>query len=85
MGPIGWAVLSAACRPPAKPAHAESALVVWTDRGPVAGKRVEGDVRAYLGIPFAAAPVGDRRWRPPVPPEAWSTPRDATRVGPARR
>ena len=83
LGPIGWAVLSAACRPPAKPAHAESALVVWTDRGPVAGKRVEGDVRAYLGIPFAAAPVGDRRWRPPVPPEAWSTPRDATRVGPA--
>ena len=28
-------------------------------------------VRAYLGIPFAAPPVGNRRWRPPQPVIPW--------------
>jgi para-nitrobenzyl esterase len=44
---------------------------------------VDGDVRAFLGIPYAAPPTGARRWRPPAAVEAWSTTRDATSVGPA--
>jgi para-nitrobenzyl esterase len=50
--------------------------------GPITGV-VKGDVRAYLGIPFAAPPVGDRRWRSPVAPEKWTQPRACTKVGPA--
>lgn len=38
-------------------------------------------VRAYLGIPYAAAPVGDRRWKDPVPAPRWQGVREATRFG----
>jgi para-nitrobenzyl esterase len=42
-----------------------------------------GEVVAFLGIPYAAAPAGDLRWRPPHPPRVWHTPFDATRFGPS--
>jgi para-nitrobenzyl esterase len=38
---------------------------------------------AYRGIPYAAAPVGDRRWTPPVAAEAWSDVREAFAHGPS--
>ena len=53
---------------------------VQTSSGPVLG--IAGDVVAFKGIPYAAPPVGDRRWRPPVAPERWTAVRDATRFGP---
>ena len=56
---------------------------VQTDRGSLAGKVVEGGVRAFLGIPYAAPPTGALRWRPPADVQAWSTPRDAKVVGAA--
>ncbi|HTS24485.1 MAG TPA: carboxylesterase family protein [Bryobacteraceae bacterium] len=40
-------------------------------------------VREYLGIPFAAPPVGDLRWRPPQPVVAWQGVRAADRFSPA--
>jgi para-nitrobenzyl esterase len=52
--------------------------VAWTDSGPVKGT-VEQGYRVFLGIPFAAAPVGELRWRSPQPPQRWSQPRDATK------
>ena len=53
-----------------------TAGVVPTDRGPVRG--VETDtVRQYLGIPYAAPPVADLRWRAPQFPARWQGPRDA--------
>lgn len=52
--------------------------------GLIAG-RLSDDGRAtiYEGIPFAAPPLGDRRWRPPAPVEPWQGVRPADRPAPA--
>ncbi len=34
--------------------------------------QAKGAVSAFLGVPFAAPPTGDRRWQPPGPPQAWT-------------
>jgi len=39
------------------------------------------DVRVYRGIPYAAAPAGDLRWKPPQPPASWQGVRDASKPG----
>jgi len=44
---------------------------ITIDSGQVAGKLLPSGVKAYLGIPFAAPPVGDLRWREPQPVEPW--------------
>ena len=41
-----------------------------------------GDVVAFLGIPYAAAPVGDRRFRAPEPAPGWTGVREAVAHGP---
>jgi para-nitrobenzyl esterase len=46
--------------------------VVVTDRGPVQGT-AEGSTWAYLGIPFAAPPIGSLRWAAPQVHECWSS------------
>lgn len=53
---------------------------VKTQSGPVRG--IGTDVRVFKGIPYAAPPTGDRRWRPPVTAEQWTDVRDATQFGP---
>lgn len=54
--------------------------IVQTGQGPVSGKLISG-VRAYLGIPYAAPPVGELRWQPPQPPARWSGTRDGSAFG----
>ncbi|MCM6778479.1 carboxylesterase family protein [Nocardia sp. CDC159] len=55
--------------------------VVTIRDGQVRGQ-VADDHRLFAGIPYAAAPVGERRWQPPAAPAAWSGQRDATTPGP---
>ncbi len=54
---------------------------VKIEDGLVAGKLVAGNVRAYLGIPYAAPPVGKLRWREPQPVKAWTGVRAADQYG----
>jgi para-nitrobenzyl esterase len=42
-----------------------------------------GQVTAFKGVPFAAPPVGELRWRPPAAPAAWTGVREAAAFGPA--
>ncbi|MCA9652159.1 MAG: carboxylesterase family protein [Myxococcales bacterium] len=55
--------------------------VVLTEHGPVDGVDHEGVV-AYLGVPFAAPPVGELRWQPPQDPACWTETRLADEPGP---
>ena len=44
---------------------------------------IENGVVAHRGVPFAAAPIGELRWRPPAPAPHWRGVRDASAYGPA--
>lgn len=49
--------------------------------GDLRGRR-DGGVDSYLGIPYAAPPVGERRFREAAPVTPWDDVRDATKMGP---
>jgi para-nitrobenzyl esterase len=74
---------TASCAGPAaasRPHRSLSALVVGLADGRVRGKTA-GRTDEYLGIPYAAPPVGPLRWRPPQPPAHWRGIRAATAFG----
>jgi para-nitrobenzyl esterase len=56
---------------------------VRTDAGLIRGKAADNHgVRAFLGIPFAAPPVGLLRWKAPQPVVPWQGVREAVEFGP---
>ena len=54
---------------------------VTTEQGDLSGSN-DGGVYRFYGIPYAAPPIGDLRWRPPAAPGKWSGVREATTFGP---
>ena len=69
---LAVAALAAAVTPVAPKADTAS--------GPVVGSVANG-VASWKGIPFAAPPVGDLRWRAPQPAAKWTAPRPAVAYG----
>ncbi len=55
---------------------------VRTETGDLTGTR-DGDVRVFLGVPYARPPVGDLRWKPAQPPTRIVAPLAANRLGPS--
>jgi para-nitrobenzyl esterase len=62
--------------------HRDEAPVVRTDDGAVRGVTVIGGF-AFRGLPYAAPPTGQLRWRAPQPPASWRGVRDATQYAPS--
>ncbi|HEY7303602.1 MAG TPA: carboxylesterase/lipase family protein [Bryobacteraceae bacterium] len=60
-----------------------AADVVKTDKGAMEGARsADSKIRIFKGIPFAAPPVGDLRWKAPQPVASWGGVRKAVEFGP---
>jgi para-nitrobenzyl esterase len=62
-------------------AQAANPNLVQTTEGPVQGF-VQNGIVEFLGIPYAAPPVGTLRWRPPQNHATWTKKIDATTAGP---
>ena len=76
--PIAALAAALAFAPPAVAAPAPT--IVKIDSGRLQGAVSDG-VLAFRGVPFAAQPVGDLRWRPPQPAPAWTGVRPALTHG----
>ncbi|MGH9712901.1 MAG: carboxylesterase/lipase family protein [Candidatus Acidiferrales bacterium] len=65
---------------PPPPACVNTSTIACTQSGQVRGV-IEGNLRAFRGIPYAAPPVGNLRWKPPAQPLSWQGIRDASAFG----
>jgi para-nitrobenzyl esterase len=59
---------------------AQSGTLIQLAEGRVQG-HTESDTRSFIGIPYAAPPLGDLRWKPPQPVREWSDTLEATGPG----
>lgn len=64
-------------------ADGDASTIVRTPRGALAGQSLDGGVTAFRGIRYAEPPVGDLRWKPPVPAASWADIRPAIEPGAA--
>jgi para-nitrobenzyl esterase len=55
---------------------------VTVANGMLEGTLEVSGVRSFKGIPFAQPPMGELRWRPPLPPKNWEGTRRADKFGP---
>lgn len=66
------------------PAVQESPVVqkaVSIDSGAISGQQLASNVTAFFGIPYAAPPVGDLRWKETQPVKAWTGTRETVKMG----
>ena len=82
---LGTPLLVTSCTVPAAPDDVTEPGILTVDGGQIAGapSPLGAEVWVYRGIPFAAPPVGDLRWRPPQPADQWDEVRDANVAAPA--
>ena len=64
------------------PAEWQGDTLVGTRYGLIQGMEDRDGTITWLGIPYAAPPVGERRWKAPEKPEPWQGIRQANRFGP---
>jgi para-nitrobenzyl esterase len=90
--PAFWAALTGLALAAAAVVAVDSRAVAAASDGVapivhVDGGRVQGvagnEVTTFLGIPYAAPPIGNLRWRPPQPVADWRGVRDASQFGPS--
>jgi para-nitrobenzyl esterase len=62
---------------------ADSGPIVTVTEGQVRGATLDRGGAVFKGIPYAQPPVGDLRWREPMPVRPWTGVRQATEFGPA--
>ncbi|MFG2567966.1 carboxylesterase/lipase family protein [Streptomyces sp. NPDC048567] len=77
---LATAALTPAADAAERPGSSRLPSRVVTAEGPVRGA-VTGSVRTFQGIPYAAAPTGERRWKKPQPVRPWSAALDARAPG----
>lgn len=63
-------------------ASSKSDPIVTIFTGQLRGSTTPDGVAVFKNIPFAQPPVGDLRWREPLPAKPWTGVRDATAFGP---
>ena len=73
-------ILMISAQAPAKAAGSDPIVTIST--GQLRGSLTSDGGAVFKNIPFAQPPVGDLRWREPLPAKAWSGVRDATTMGP---
>ena len=66
----------------AQAASAQNGPIVAAPAGSVQGEAAAG-LNIFRGIPYARPPVGERRWKPPLPAQTWRGVRQATAFGPS--
>jgi para-nitrobenzyl esterase len=75
-----FSILCLSCISPTRLLAGDAGLRLKTSQGKVEGK-TSGALRIFLGIPYAAPPVGPLRWKPPQPAAKWKGVRQATEFG----
>jgi len=78
---VAGALAATASAAPAAPRSPGARLIVTTTGGTLRGTTA-GPADEFLGIPYAAPPVGPLRWQPPQPAAAWTGIRDAAAFAP---
>jgi len=73
--------IAVSCAPASVPLKDPIKIDTGLVSGAVVGEKQ--DIHAYQGIPFAAPPVGDLRWKPPQPAAPWQGVKSCTEFGPA--